>query len=351
MRMAGMTILVVPTAADARYLTQLGPEVAVAILSLDQDPTAFTASSPGQVREQSWITDLRPAPRGLTAAIVDRLAELHADRTIVGVVGLDGSGPLPEGSLNYTTFIALREVFSHARWVGATSLLQEVRAVKSAEEIAILTRAAVAADAALSAGAAAAGPAATGRELWIAMAQEAVRAGADPPPGIDLTLGDTDDEWDTALGQEGGLTAEVRIACNGYRSRSTQSWIIEPVTSSGRTLQDRLAACWDTLWPTLRPSTPVSSLAALAHGSSSADCVIGIELRGLGLGADLPDFPPPATYRPRDEPFLLREGLCCFLRVTASAPDVQLARGESVIVTGSGLRSLGPRRNAPLVIG
>src|ERR1044071_2410388 len=130
---------------DTRYLTHCGggePDLAAAF-TLDGGGTAIgTSAAPLWPRVQDWTKDVREARRNYGRAIVERLKELKVDRGRIGITGLgevEGTRT-PEGTISYGMWKQLREAFPQAEMVDATAILAEVRYVKSAEEIAVLTK-------------------------------------------------------------------------------------------------------------------------------------------------------------------------------------------------------------------
>jgi len=83
--------------------------------------------------------------RGIYGQISSGAAEYVIDhgyaKGTVGIVGLSGGWSL-EGSISYFTFENLKRLLPDATFVNATDMLYEVRTVKSAEEIALIEKAA-----------------------------------------------------------------------------------------------------------------------------------------------------------------------------------------------------------------
>src|SRR6476620_9526768 len=159
--------------ANTRYLTHCGggePDLA-AVFPLDGEVTAIaTSASPRWPTVQDWVTDVREARRNYGRAIVERLKELNVERGRIGITGLgevEGTRT-PEGTIFYGTWKQIRDAFPHAELVDATSLLTEVRYVKSREEIDALTKAMEIIELAFAAEIEAARPGVTDWEVWAA---------------------------------------------------------------------------------------------------------------------------------------------------------------------------------------
>src|SRR6476659_245002 len=127
--------------ANTRYLTHCGgggdADIA-AVFPLIGDVTAIaTTANPRWTTTQDWTSDVREARREYGKIIVERLSELNVERGRIGITGLgevEGTRT-PEGTICYGTWKQIREAFPHAELVDATSLLTEVRDVKSQEEL------------------------------------------------------------------------------------------------------------------------------------------------------------------------------------------------------------------------
>src|ERR1051326_3136397 len=132
--------------ANTRYLTHCGgggdADVA-AVFPLDGAVTAIATTAVARWSTvQEWTTDIREARRNYGRVVVERLKELKVDRGRIGITGLgevEGTRT-PEGKISYGMWKQLREAFPQAEMVDATAILAEVRYVKSAEEIAVLTK-------------------------------------------------------------------------------------------------------------------------------------------------------------------------------------------------------------------
>jgi Xaa-Pro dipeptidase len=131
--------------ADTRYITQIGgtqTEVG-AVLPLEDDVTAVVRGE-NEIEwwglAQDWVKDIRPSRRSYGEPVIERLKEIRAER--VGVIGLSGLVRAPEGVVPWGTFKKIRTALPDVEFENATDLMQQVRSVKSAEEVAFIERAA-----------------------------------------------------------------------------------------------------------------------------------------------------------------------------------------------------------------
>ncbi|HEY1232464.1 MAG TPA: hypothetical protein VGH22_03710 [Candidatus Binatia bacterium] len=131
--------------ADTRYLTHIGghqTEVAV-VFPISGGVTAFVRGD-NEIEwwriAQDWLSEIRASRRSWGEPVVGRMKELKLDGGRIGVSGLSGLLRAPEGTVVAGILDKVRRAFPATRFENATELLQEARAVKSAEEIAWIER-------------------------------------------------------------------------------------------------------------------------------------------------------------------------------------------------------------------
>jgi Xaa-Pro aminopeptidase len=131
--------------ADARYISQCGGGADASIgvvLPLDGNVTVVATSAEDRwgPKIQNWVTDVREVNRRYGRGMAERLLELGLQKGRIGVSGLGFGTRTPEGTIFHGTFMALKEALPDADFVPASDLMQEVRQVKSLEEIDALQR-------------------------------------------------------------------------------------------------------------------------------------------------------------------------------------------------------------------
>lgn len=351
---AGIELLVVPTEADSRYLSQMDHNVGPTIVPLAGEVAALSSDARVGIAHQ-WVRDVRVVRRGWAEGIIERLEELQVDRQIVGVVGLDGGLAIPDGDLNYATFVALREVFPRARWVGATALMQEVRVLKSVEEIEALSRAAAAADAGIRACAQGLGRGASDRELWGQAVLAMLRAEGDHPRSGRLELVSMHAPSAPAPGAIGhtvgpgdALWVEVDGRFRGYEAHGAHVPARGPIPPDWRDAWAVLREAWDRAWLAIRPGVPCAEVLQAARAAAPAGYRVRTVIQGQGLGNDLPRVFEP---QPADEsgPTLV-EGMCFALKPyvawSCAGQDSEITWADTLVVTREGARRLGAREPA-----
>jgi Xaa-Pro aminopeptidase len=128
--------------ADARYLSACGggADASIGVVFPLNDQPTVVATSPIRwgPAVQDWVADVREADRYYGRVMAERLRELGADGKRVGISGLAGGTRTPEGTIWHGHYTAIAQALPNAELVNVTGLLQEVRAVKSQEEIDVL---------------------------------------------------------------------------------------------------------------------------------------------------------------------------------------------------------------------
>ena len=159
--------------ADARYLSACGggadASIAVVFPLVGDVTVVATSAIRWGSAVQEWVTDVREADRFYGKVMAERLVELGANSKRVGIAGLSGGTRTPEGTIWHGHYTAIAEALPDAEIVNATDILQEVRTVKSQEEIDVLQESLDIVEAAYDAEiAAAARPGARDYEVWAA---------------------------------------------------------------------------------------------------------------------------------------------------------------------------------------
>jgi Xaa-Pro aminopeptidase len=348
----GIDLLVVPTEADSRYLTQMDHNIGPAIVPLVGEVTAISGEGPVGSAAHQWVNDLRVVRRGWVEGIIERLAELQANAKIVGLVGLDGSPGRPDGDLNYATFIALREVFPRTRWVGATALMQQVRQVKSAEEIQALARAAAASDAGIRACAEGLARGVTDRELRGQAVLAMLRAGGDHPRSGRLEIGGMNSplrSYSGPIGRIAGpgdaLWVEVNGRFQGYEAHGAHVAALGPMPPDWRDAWAVLREGWERAWQVLRPGVAGAQVLQAARAAATAEFGVRSGILGQGLGDD-----PPTVMDPEADSPTLEEGMCFTLKPyvgwSRAGHYREITWADTVVITRQGARRLGLREPA-----
>lgn len=348
--------------ADARYLSHVGgggdSDIAC-VFPLQGEVTAIAKDAAERwLTVQEWVSDVRDTPREYGTVIVERLKELGVDRGRIGISGLGGGSRTPEGTIGYGQMKMLLEAFPNATFVDATDVLQEVRAIKSDEEIAFLTKSTELIEKGIEAKVAAARPGAIDHEVWAEAIYAMIKAGSELPvhynwvsgPGSSRTLSRPSHRV-LQLGDR--IEDELEASWQGYRAQCVQPvWVgeCEPIY---RDLIKVQRETYEGILRALRPGVTVGEvLNAAEHAISEAapsagplaGCTVNIIMHGRGQGDDRPLVTNPRSSA-RYLDLKLDERNVFILKPRVATPDRKfgLNWGDTVAIGPDGGYRLGTR--------
>ncbi len=118
--------------ANLRYLSNARME-GYLVFPIAAEPELVTFSIHFRKPEQPWITAFQAGHPAYSAAIAQRMRELQAEKSGIGLVGL--SGYYGEMGFPHAAYAALVAALPEARFEDATDIVSGVRMIKSSEEI------------------------------------------------------------------------------------------------------------------------------------------------------------------------------------------------------------------------
>lgn len=239
-----------------------------ALLPIEAEPTVWYAlphmNRPTSIADavQDWTGDVRDA--GGIAAIAAELRARGLQRSRIGLVSY-GSTTLPGGTLLHSEYVDMQRMLPESTLVPATAMLQEMRLVKSEEEIDMLRCAGRIARQTVDAMVAAIHPGVTEAEVYAEMIRTQIANGAEPNVFNMLSTGPVehpaDELWHLLHGVEqpgspttrplsdGDLAvAEFHTKFGGYRCHT------EYTVYLGDRVPDELLRIWDVSVETLEVS-------------------------------------------------------------------------------------------------
>ena len=355
--------------ANTRYLTHCGggePDVA-AVFPLDGEATAIaTSAAPRWPTVQDWTKDVREARRNYGRVIVERLKELNVERGRIGITGLgDVEGTrTPEGTIFYGTWKQIREAFPDAELVDATAILDEVRYVKSREEIDVLTKSMEIIELAMQAEIEAAKPGVKDWEVWAAAQYAMMRNGSEMPAHCFWVSGKNPRRTLTrpsmrVLERGDVIINELEASWIGYRSQGVQPVFVEVVNPVQAELIKVQREIFNRVVEGLKPGVTVGELAELtrrtAEGAApksgpAAGARGDLNMHGRGAGDDGPIITPHAKS-PKQLAVALRENMVFVCKPAAISADGEYICqwGDTVVVTQIGGQRLGRRPHELMV--
>jgi Xaa-Pro dipeptidase len=357
--------------ANTRYLTHCGggePDVA-GVFPVEGDVTAIaTSAAPRWPTVQDWVNDVREARRNYGRTIVERLKELDVERGRIGITGLgevEGTRT-PEGTIFYGTWKQIREAFPNAELVDATAILDEVRYVKSDEEIEVLTKSVEINELAIEAEIEAARVGIKDWEVWAAVHYAMTRNGSELPIHCFWVSGKNPKRTLTRpsmrlLERGDVIINELEASWIGYRAQAVQPVFVEVIDSVQAELIKVQREIFNGVLENLKPGVTVGQLADItiraAQGAGpktgpAAGARGDLTMHGRGAGDDGPIITPHAKS-PKQLAVSMQEDMVFVCKPAAISADGEhtCQWGDTVVVTKNGGRRLGKRAHELAVAG
>jgi Xaa-Pro dipeptidase len=346
--------------ADARYLSQIGGNATETFVALPREgePTAFVMNRAGWWRRaHDWIADVRDCRNAWAQAVGDWIDERGYQRARFGVAGLGGLARCPDGIVAHGTLEGWRERFPTAAFENATDLMLDVRARKSAEEIAFLERSAQLVALGIQTMAEVARPGVAECEVYAAVWHTMVGNGGEGPALFFLSAGpnlagSAFVPTTRPLAPGDVILNEIEVKYGGYAAQGNQPLFVGEPTARQRQLYDTALRAFERVLGAMGPGV------TMGHLVDTYQAVVAETpfewghplLHARGLGDDVPVLLGDHDVdRYRGTP--LAEGMVFVLKPHTADPETggRMTVGDTVCVTASGARRLSTRPMAPLV--
>ncbi len=341
--------------ANVRYLSQIGGngEEALAIFPIEGEPIILVWS-PTQLewypKAQNWVTDIRLGVPDWGERTVQCLKDLGFERGRIGVVGIGGTtgaGKIMSWEI-YNTILTL---LPNAKFSAASRLMEEVRIVKSAEEIALCEKSAQLCDVGIDAMLRAAKPGVKAYEVYGEMLGSMYKAGCESPMFL---MYEADREPRHALRFPSNRTLEpgymiLQEISPKYAGYWSQAMV--PV-SLGKPKQIYLDLCevavesYNVGLRMMRPGVTCREASKAMNTPILKAGFQWIRSQWQGLGLEQIEGPSDThtgAAADADDGILLQEGMVVGLQPMAGTTDKRfgLQIGDTVVVTPSGGKRLG----------
>jgi Xaa-Pro dipeptidase len=350
--------------ADSRYLTSIGgfaTEV-FTVFPLVGEVTAYVFNRAAWWKQaQNWVQDVRDGRNRWSENAIERINELGLQKGRLGIAGLAGLFRAPEGIIPFSSVRAIQEAFSGIELVNATEMMQEIRAVKSAEEISFLERSAEIVEKVITTMAETARPGVSEKELYGAMVQTMLANGGELPTLFFLSAGAeissssfVPTEYRIQKGDR--IINEVEAKYGGYAAQAVSPVVVGKPREDYLEMVEISRACFDAVLEKMRPGVTFGTLFDIYRQT--------IELSGKGkylwshpmmhargLGDD-----GPALLGDKDlERFAqieLQAGMTFILKpqVREITGKGRASIGDTVVVTENGARRLGNRQLKLIIV-
>lgn len=344
--------------ADSRYVTAIGSfetEV-LTVVPRDGDITAFVYNRADWWRTAvDWISDVRDGRNEWGANAVERIAELGLPaKARIGISGLSGLARAPSGTVTWATVDAIARAFPEAEIVNATGLMQDLRAVKSDEEVAFLERSAAIVERMIEACAEAARPGVREKELYARMTAALLAEDGELPnfllfatgPGISRS---SFVPTNRVLDPGDRIVNEIEAKYAGYGAQAVAPMILGKAPPLFRDMVSLAAECFEAVVAAMKPGATFGDLQQVYEGvvakAGKDRFGTGIPmLHARGLGDDGPALLSKADLDTFKR-IPLQKGMTFILkpRVIEIGGKERVNIGDTVAVTANGARRLGKR--------
>ena len=347
---------------DSRYLTNIGGFATemFTVFPAQGEVTSYVFNRAGWWQKaQNWVADVRDGRNRWSQNAIERLKELTLEKGTIGISGLAGLVRAPEGIIPYSSVKAIQEAMPHAVLVNATDMMQDVRAVKSAEEVAMLEGSAAIIEKAIETLRQTAKPGVSEKEVYASMLHTMLSNGGELPTLFFLSAGpglfnSSFVPTDYVIQAGDQIIDEIEAKYGGYAAQAVCPAVVGKPIPSFQTMVEISRACFDAVLAAMKPGVTFGTLFDIytrtVEGAGPYSWNHPM-MHARGLGDD-----GPALMGDKDiERFAkieLQAGMTFILKpqVRPTQGKGRASIGDTVTVTENGARRLGKRELKLLVI-
>jgi Xaa-Pro dipeptidase len=342
---------------DSRYFTTIGgfaTEV-FTVFPREGEVTAYIFNRAAWWKQaQKWVTDVRDGRNRWGQNAVERISELGLQTGTIGISGLAGLFRAPEGIIPYSSVKAIQDAFPQAKIVNATEMMQEIRAVKSAEEVSMLERSAAIVEKTIEAMVEHANPGVSEKELYGAMVHAMLANGGELPTLFFLSAGPglTNSSFvptDYRIQKGDRIIDEIEAKYGGYAAQAVSPVVIGTPDDEYQKMIDISRACFDSILGAMKPGVTFGRLFEIyrdtvEHQGKGEYLWNHPMMHARGLGDDGPALLGDKDLE-RFSKIELQTGMTFILKpqVRPVEGKGRASLGDTVTVTESGARRLGKR--------
>lgn len=347
---------------DSRYLTNIGGFATemFTVFPREGEVTSFVFNRASWWQKaQNWVADVRDGRNRWSRNAIERLTELKLEKGTIGISGLAGLVRAPEGIIPYSSVKAIQEAFPEAKIVNATDMMQDVRAIKSGEEVAMLERSEAIIEQAIETMKNTAKPGVCEKEVYASMLHTMLSNGGELPTLFFLSAGpnlynSSFVPTDYVIQNGDNLVGEIEAKYAGYAAQAVHPAVVGKPNREYEKMINISRACFDSVLAAMKPGVTFGALFDIYTktvenaGPYSWNHPM---MHARGLGDD-----GPALMGDKDiERFAkieLKAGMTFILKpqVRPTQGKGRASIGDTVTVTENGARRLGKREMKLLVI-
>jgi Xaa-Pro dipeptidase len=342
---------------DSRYLTTIGgfaTEV-FSVFPREGEVTAYIFNRAAWWKQaQKWVADVRDGRNRWGQNAIERINELGLQKGTIGIAGLAGLFRAPEGIIPYSSVKAIQDAFTQAKIVNATEMMQEIRAVKSAEEVSMLERSAAIVEKTIEAMVEHANPGVSEKELYGAMVHAMLANGGELPTLFFLSAGPglTNSSFvptDYRIQKGDRIIDEIEAKYGGYAAQAVCPVVIGTPDDEYQKTIDISRACFDAILAAMKPGVTFGALfdiykRTVEEQGKGKYLWNHPVMHARGLGDDGPALLGDKDLE-RFSKIELQTGMTFILKpqVRPVESKGRASLGDTVTVTESGARRLGKR--------
>jgi len=340
------------TMADARYMTSIGGfgTETLAVFSPKHGATAYVFNRAGYWRNaQNWTPDVRDGRNRWADNAAERLHEWGFSQGRIGISGLGSLTRSPDGIVPHRMVTRLQEKFPAAELVDATLLMNRVRAVKSAEEIAVIERSTAIAEA-MAARVGTLRPGDTERTVYARMVETLLTEGGELPVMLLLGSGPGIDHGMFVPGTrqlEAGdrVVGEIEGRYAGYSGQVIRPAVLGRADPDYRAMHEAILAVFTDVLGTLSAGASLAEVvrkyrqSVARHGGASCQALFPL-MHARGLGDEVPVVLDAEDVAGKDD-VRLESGMAFVLKPRIKRGGIGGQIGDMVVVGEQGGRRLG----------
>lgn len=365
MAKANIDVLILPAThtrwdqmmADSRYVTTIGGfgTETLTIFPREGDPTAYVFNRSAFWKGvQSWVSDVRDGRNYWANNAIERINELGLGKGRIGISGMLDLVRAPDGIVPHAMVTRIQAAFPQAAIGDATSIVQEARSVKSAEEIALMRRSAWIGERMVDAMYAAATPGANERHVYAEMTKALLEHGGDLPTlfifGTGPRISHGQFVPSNRVMKSGDLIVnEIEAKYAGYGAQLVQPAVLGSAEREYANLVGAAGECFAAVAERMRPGTTLGELinvykATVKRAGKGRYRFAHPLMHARGLGDEVPVLLGDDDVQ-RLSQIRLEAGMCFVLKprvgLEGGGPTAQI--GDTVVVGKRGGERLGER--------
>jgi Xaa-Pro aminopeptidase len=340
--------------ANIRYVSQIGGngEEGMVVFPRRGDPIVLVWS-PTQLewwpQAQDWVSDIRLGSPDWGEKTVACINELGLGAANIGVVGIGGSTAAASNTMAYDIYRTILDGLPAARFSSAAAIFEELRVVKSAEELAFMARSAELCDIGIDALLGAAKPGVRAYEVYGEILGSIYRAGGESPMFLMYEADRAPRHAlrfpsDRTLEPGYMILQEISPKFAGYWSQAMVPVSLGRPEQAYLDLGKVVAEAYQAAIETIRAGVSVRTLADAINAPIIAGGFSWLRPQWQGLGLEQVEAPTHPHKAVRvDTELVLQEGMVLGLQPMAGTADGRygLQMGDTVVVTAEGARRLG----------